>query len=95
MTPGRLTCPTCLVEHSLPGGISDLQKLVKNFTLLSLIEAAKGANALTPKMAVPKRLTPKGDQQHRSLEEEIKSEEDNDSTRASLPTMPPPSLPYN
>lgn len=59
MTPGRLTCPTCLVEHPFPGGVADLEKLIKNFTLLSLIEAAKGASAQSkslrnaPKMAVP------------------------------------------
>jgi hypothetical protein len=41
--------------------VDDLEKLIKNFTLLSLIEAAKGASAQsksirnnnTPKMAVP------------------------------------------
>jgi hypothetical protein len=47
------------VEHSFPGGLTDLQKLIKNFTLLSLIEAAKGATAHNKsnnnlsKMAVP------------------------------------------
>ena len=80
VTPGRLTCPTCLVEHSFPNGASDLQKLIKNFTLLSLIEAAKGATAHsrhlsnTPKslMAVPNF----GKQGGQQLTEEFKNEDD-------------------
>jgi hypothetical protein len=73
-----------------------LQKLVKNYTLLSIVEAAKGANALTPKMAVPRGLgnTPKSDPGRSSLEEEIKGEDDPKASKLAQ-SMPPPSLSYN
>jgi hypothetical protein len=52
-TPGSLTCPSCLTEHSFPSGAAELKKLIKNFSLISLVEAAKGAKATVGK---PNRL---------------------------------------
>jgi len=74
-----------------------LQKLVKNYTLLSIVEAAKGANALTPRMAVPRGLgnTPKNDPGRSSLEEEIKGEEEDPKAAKLAQSMAPPSLSYN
>jgi hypothetical protein len=37
----ELECPNCLSLHKFNGGPGDLMKLIKNFTLLSLVEAAK------------------------------------------------------
>ena len=37
----ELECPSCLSVHKFSGGAADLSKLIKNFTLLSLVEAAK------------------------------------------------------
>ena len=34
-----LVCPTCMLEHSFSGGKSDVDKLIKNFTLISLSES--------------------------------------------------------
>ena len=74
-----------------------MQKLVKNYTLLSIVEAAKGANALTPKMAVPRGVgnTPKSDPGRSSLEEEIKGEDEDPKASKLAQSMPPPSLSYN
>ena len=52
-TPGALTCPSCLVVHPFPSGLPDLKKLIKNFTLLSIVEAAKGAKSFTAKGRTP------------------------------------------
>jgi hypothetical protein len=69
VTPGLLVCPVCLIEHSIPNGQEGLSKLVKNFTLLSLIETAKLASLpKTPEAAQKAATQP-------SLEEEYKLEE--------------------
>ncbi len=49
-TQNKLECPSCLHLHDFSGGLPDLQKLIKNFTLLSLVEAAKS----TPTPGQPK-----------------------------------------
>ena len=36
----NLTCPACLETHSI-NSFEDLSKLIKNYTLISLVEAAK------------------------------------------------------
>lgn len=47
----QLQCPSCLMFHNF-ALVEDLSKLIKNFTLLSLVENAKFSN--TPKEGNPK-----------------------------------------
>lgn len=43
----QLQCPSCLQNHPFDK-IEDLQKLIKNYTLLSIVEAARFGATPTP-----------------------------------------------
>ena len=62
VTPNVLICPSCQATHNFPNGALDLKKLIKNFTLLSLVETAKGAAAhsasVNPRDGLRKKSTP-------------------------------------